>query len=439
MSLLGRILPAAVGAAVVVAVGAYVVYGQQQTEQKQKRARAFQDQPAPVLAARATVADVPIYLDAVGNTRALNTVTVRPQVGGQIVKIAFKEGQDVQKGFVLAEIDPRTYQAQYDQTIAKKAQDEATLANARADLERYTRLAAMNSGWKQQADTQRALVARLEAQVQGDQAAIDNALTMLSYTKIVSPISGRTGIRMVDEGNLVQANDPQGFVVIRQIQPISVLFNLPQQQFQQVSKAFAKGPLRVDALAGDNRTAIDQGTLQVIDNQMDQTTGTIRIKAEFPNANLQLWPGQFINIRVLVDTLKGVVVVPTAAVQRGPQGPFVYVVEADTKVAVRPVTVAQQDDTRAVISDGVKAQDQVVTTGFTRLSNGTRVAVQSGDGEQPSAENTGQTPAAAPEGRRRREGGTEGESKERRRRSETAPATPSATQRTSPLPSHRRR
>ena len=273
MSLLGRILPVAVGAAVVVAVGAYVVYGQQQTEQKQKRARAFQDQPAPVLAARATVADVPIYLDAVGNTRALNTVTVRPQVGGQIVKVAFKEGQDVQKGFVLAEIDPRTYQAQYDQAIAKKAQDEATLANARADLERYTRLAAMNSGSKQQADTQRALVAQLEAQVQGDQAAIDNAMTMLSYTKITSPISGRTGIRMVDEGNLVQANDTQGFVTITQIQPISVLFNLPQQQFQQVNKAFAKGPLRVDALSGDNRTTIDEGTLRVIDNQMDQTTG----------------------------------------------------------------------------------------------------------------------------------------------------------------------
>ena len=427
MSLLGRILPVAVGAAVVIGVGAYVVYGQQQTEQKQRRARLNQDQPAPVLVARASVADVPIYLDAVGNTRALNTVTVRPQVGGQIVKVAFKEGQDVQKGFVLAEIDPRTYQAQYDQAIAKKAQDEATLANARLDLERYTRLAAMNSGSKQQADTQKALVAQLEAQVQGDQAAIDNARTMLSYTKIMSPIDGRTGLRMVDEGNLVQANDTNGIVVITQIRPISVLFNLPQQQFQQVNTAFAKGPLRVDALAGDNKTTIDQGTLQVIDNQMDQTTGTIRMKAEFPNANLQLWPGQFINIRVLVDTLKGVVVVPTAAVQRGPQGPFVYVVEAENKVAVRPITVAQQDDTRAVISDGVKAQDQVVTTGFTRLSNGTRVAVQQSDGGH-SAESTGQTPAAAPEGRRRREGGGEGEGKERRRRSETAPATPSAKQ-----------
>jgi multidrug efflux system membrane fusion protein len=427
---LRRILPTAVGVAVVAAVGLYVMYGQQQQEQKQRRARASQDQPAPVLAARAVVSDVPIYLDAVGNTRALNTVTVRPQVGGQIVKIGFKEGQDVKKGFVLAEIDPRTYQAQYDQAIATKAKDEATLANARIDLDRYVKLAAANSGSKQQADTQRALVAQLEAQVQADTAAIDNARTMLSYTKITSPIDGRTGIRLVDEGNLVQANDTNGIVVITQVKPIAVLFNLPQQQFQQVNAAFSKGPLRVDALGGDNRTTVDQGTLQVIDNQMDQTTGTIRMKAEFPNAKLQLWPGQFINIRVLVDTLQQVVVVPTAAVQRGPQGAFVYVVEPENKVAVRPVTVAQQDDTRAVISDGMKPQEQVVTSGFTRLSNGTRVAVQRGDGEaQPTAENTGQTPpAAAPDGRRKREGGSEGDGKERRRRSENAPAAPSAKQ-----------
>jgi len=227
----------------------------------------------------------------------------------------------------------------------------------------------------------------------------------------------------------VQANDTNGLVVITQVRPVSVLFNLPQQQFQQVNAAFAKGPLRVDAMGADNRTAIDQGTLQVIDNQMDQTTGTIRMKAEFPNTNLQLWPGQFINIRLLVDTLKQVVVVPTAAVQRGPQGAFVYVVEADNKAAVRTITVAQQDDTRAVISDGVKAQEQVVTTGFTRLSNGTRVAVQSSEGEPKAAEATGQTPPAVPpEGRRKREGGTEGDGKERRRRSENAPAAPSAKQ-----------
>src|SRR5215813_12130178 len=255
---LRRILPTAVGVAVVLAVGAYVLHGAQQKEQKQKRAKLFQDQPAPVLVAPARTADVPIYLDAVGNTKALNTVTVRPQVAGQIVKIGFREGQDVTRGFVLAEIDPRTYQAQLDQSVAKKAQDEATLANARIDLERYTKLVAANSGSKQQADTQKAMVAQLEAQVQSDSAAIDNARTMLSYTKITSPIDGRTGIRMVDEGNLVQANDTTGIVVITQVKPISVLFNLPQQQFQQVNAAFSKGELRVDALAADNRTVVDQ-------------------------------------------------------------------------------------------------------------------------------------------------------------------------------------
>src|SRR3954467_5910653 len=254
---LGRILPLVVGIAVVAGVGTYVYTGKQQTEQKQqKQRRAFQDQPAPVLVASAKAADVPVYLDAVGNTKALNTVTVRPQVGGQIVKIGFREGQDVQRGFVLAEIDPRTYQAQLDQAVAKKAQDEATLANARLDLERSTKLAASNSGSKQQADTQKALVAQLEAQVAGDQGAIDNARTMLSYTKITAPFDGRTGLRMVDEGNLVQPSPSSGIVVITQIQPISVVFNLPQQQFGQVNKAFTAGPLAVDALAADGSTKL---------------------------------------------------------------------------------------------------------------------------------------------------------------------------------------
>jgi len=325
--------------------------------------------------------------------------------------------------------------------IAKKAQDEATLANARLDFDRYSRLAASNSGSKQQADTQKALVAQLEAQVQGDTAAIDNARTMLSYTRIIAPIDGRIGLRLVDEGNYVQAGDATGIVVITQIRPIAVLFNLPQQQFSQVNKAFTKGTLQVDAVGTDGRAVVDRGTLQVIDNQMDQTTGTIRMKAEFPNPDLQLWPGQFVNIRVLVETLNQVVTVPTAAVQRGPSGTFVYVIDAESKVAVRPITIAMQDDARAVISDGVKAQEQVVTTGFTRLSNGTRVRVQAGEGEAPDAapgappqksESAPQTSESAPtERRRKREGGGSAENadgKQWRKRSETAPATPSAKQ-----------
>ena len=437
---LRRILPVSVALAVVVAVGGYMYFGQQQQqEQKSRRARAFQDQPAPVLVARAAVSDVPVYLDAVGTTKALNTVTVRPQVDGKLMKLSFVEGQDVKRGDVIAEIDPRTYQAALDQVVAKKAQDEATLANARIDLERYTRLVASNSGSKQQADTQKATVAQLEALVNLDQAAIDNARTIVEYTRIVAPLSGRTGIRQVDEGNIIRASDATGIVTITEIRPISIFFNLPQQQFSQVSKAFAQGSLPVDAIANDGRTVVDRGKLQVIDNQMDQTTGTIRMKAEFPNPELQLWPGQFINIRLLVETLKQVIVVPTASVQRGPNGTFVYVVSPENTVAVRPIAVGQQDDTRAVITTGLKAEEQVVTTGFTRLSNGTKVSVQAGDGQpQPDAKQGApgeaaptagpQAPEPAQPARRRKREGAENTDGKDRRRSENTPGSPSVKQ-----------
>jgi multidrug efflux system membrane fusion protein len=333
--------------------------------------------PVPVLAADAATADVPVYFYGVGTTRALNTVTVRAQVDGKILSINFKEGQDVERGAVLAQIDPAIYQAQLDQAVAKKAQDEAQLANARIDLERYQRLAATNATTRQQADTQKALVAQLEAQVKGDQAAIDNAQTMLNYTTITAPIAARTGIRLVDVGNLVHANDQTGIVMLTQVRPISIIFTLPQQQLGKVNQALAKGPPQVEALGEDNKTVIDRGTLQVVDNQVDQTTGTIRLKAEFPNADLQLWPGQFSNVKLLVDTLSGVVVVPTAAVQRGPNGTFVYVVNDNNTVSVRPVTVGQQDETQAVIESGLQASERVVTTGFSQLTDGSRIEIGS--------------------------------------------------------------
>jgi multidrug efflux system membrane fusion protein len=253
---------------------------------------------------------------------------------------------------------------------------------------------------------------------------------MLSYTKITAPFDGRTGLRLIDEGNLVQANDATGVVVITQIQPISVIFNLPQQQYQQVSKAFAQGTLPVDAVAADGKTVLDRGTLQVIDNQMDQTTGTIRMKAEFPNTQLQLWPGQFVNVRVLVETLRQVVVVPVSAVQRGPNGTFVYALDAESKVAVRAVKVGQQDDTSAVIPEGLKPDERVVTTGFTRLSNGTRVRVQAGEGEA-GASDTPPAPSPAPsERRRKRDGGAGAENTDgkERRRSENTASPPSTRQ-----------
>jgi membrane fusion protein, multidrug efflux system len=383
------------------AVTAAVVYFAQAQQQKQsagKRDRGG-DGPVPVLAAAAKVADVPVYLDGVGTTKALNTVTVRPQVDGKLMRLLFREGQDVERGYVLAEIDPITYQALHDQAKAKKAQDEAQLANARLDLERYNRLVASNSATRQQADTQRAMVAQLEAQVNLDQAAIDNSQAILGYTKIIAPISGRTGIRMVDEGNLLRAGDTNaGIVVITQLKPLSILFSLPQQQIGRVIRASQQGPLKVEALGSDNKTVIDRGTLQVVDNQVDQATGTVKMKAEFPNADLQLWPGQFVNVRLLVETMSSAVVIPTAAVQRGPNGPFIYVVGEDQAVAVRPVTVSLQDETQAVVATGVKPQERVVTTGFARISDGAQVAVS--NAEDTPVPTAGTEPARRGGGRR---------------------------------------
>ena len=332
----------------------------------------------PVLAVAAKVADVPVYLDGVGTARALNTVTVRAQVDGKLLSLSFTEGQDGPKGFLLAKIDPATSQALYDQAVAKKAQDEATLANAKLDLERYLRLAASNAVNKQQLDTQRALVAQLEAQVRSDQAAIDNARTILSYTDIIAPIAGRTGIRLVDEGNLVRGSDTTGIVVITQLRPITVLFNLPQQELPQLTKGLSEGPLTLDAL-GQNGKPIDKGKLLVIDNQVDQTTGTVKLKAEFPNENLQLWPGQFVNVRLLIETLNHIVVVPTAAIQRGPTGTFVYVVRADDTVTVRQVKVKQQNDQEAAVEEGLSTGEIVVTSGFGRLREGEHVTVERPD------------------------------------------------------------
>jgi multidrug efflux system membrane fusion protein len=386
--------------AVVVVGGAAAVWSQIQRPQQVRPGRGgfAGDGPVPVIAAASSRADVPVYLDGVGTVRALNTVTVRAQVEGKLLEVSFKEGQDVKRGQVLARIDPTTYQAQLDQAIAKKSQDEATLANARLDLDRYTRLVASNSVARQQLDTQRATVSQLEALVKLDQAAIDNVKAILQYTTIAAPIDGRTGIRLVDEGNIVRGSDATGIVVITQLRPISVLFTLPQQQLGDVTRALATGAPAVEVFGADNKTVIDRGTLQVVDNQVDQTTGTIKLKGEFPNKDLQLWPGQFVNVRLLIETLQQVVVAPTAAVQRGPTGVFVFVVQPDNTVAVRPVTVSQQNETQAVIATGLQSGERVVTTGFARLTAGTDVIVT--NAEQVPAPDT--EPAAAP--RRRPEG-----------------------------------
>jgi multidrug efflux system membrane fusion protein len=362
------------------------------------------DLPVPVLAATPRVEDVPVYLDGVGSVRALNNVLVRSQVDGKLIAVNFVEGQDVKKGDVLGEIDPVIYQAQYDQAVAKKAQDEAQLANQRLDLARYQQLAATNAGSKQQADTQKAVVAQQEALVKADQAAIDNAAATLGYTKIIAPISGRAGLRQVDQGNIIHASDATGLVILTQLQPIAVQFSLPQQQIVRVNAASAKGALAVDVFGNDGTTVIDTGTLKGIDNQVDPTTGTLKLKAEFPNGSFQLWPGQFVNVRLKVETLPKAIVVPTSAVQRGPAGTFSYVIGDGNIVTAKPVVVTQQNEHDAVIASGLSTSDRVVTTGFANLSDGAKVVI----GKEDS------TPAAdlAPRKRSRAPQANDGQAKD---------------------------
>ena len=443
MSFKGRTISTLIAGLVIAAVaGVYYMPEAQQPRQLQggskggQRGATASSDPVPVIATPAKLADVPVYLDGVGTAKALNTVTVRSQVDGKLIKISFTEGQDVDKGYVLAKIDPVTYQAAYDQTVAKKAQDEAQLANARLDLERYTRLAATNAVNKQQLDTQKAMVAQLEAQIKLDQAAIDNARAILSYTDVIAPITGRTGIRLIDEGNIVKAADASGIVILTQLRPISIFFNLPQQHLPKLNKGFAEAPLAVDAIGPDGKSVLDQGKVVVIDNQVDQTTGTVKLKAEFPNPNLQLWPGQFVNVRVLMDTRRQVVVVPTAAIQRGPNGTLVYVLRDDSTVTVRPVKLSQQDEIQSVIDAGLQAGERVITTGFARLTEGTAVTVSSAEdsgdaarSNQPRAEGTGggrpeDTGQAAPGSPRRRDAAGGGRATEKRNpRSGAPPAT----------------
>lgn len=396
-----RLLRWLVGLTILVLIAAgigWVLMGQAPPASSQRMRRGAQmgNQPIPVLALAARQADVPIRLDTVGTVQALNTVTVRPQVDGQLIWIGFREGQDVRKGDLLAQIEPATYKAALDQAEAKKAQDQANLANARIDFERYSRLARTDYATKQQADTQRALVQQLEAQVRADQAAIDTAKTQLGYATITAPIDGRTGFRLVDEGNLVGASTTEGIVVITQMQPIAAIFTLPQQFLAQVNAAAAAGPVPAEAMGSDNRTVLDRGRLEVVDNQVDPTTGTVKMKATFPNADRQLWPGQFINVRLQVGMREDAVVVPSAAVQRGPNGPVVYQVQEGDKVALKDVTVVQQDETQAVIGKGLDAGARVVTSGFSRLTNGSQVVVS----EPGATPTSGTVPAAAQPPRR---------------------------------------
>jgi multidrug efflux system membrane fusion protein len=317
--------------------------------------------------------DVPVHLDGLGTVQAFYTVTITPRVDGELQSLGFVEGQMVKPGDVLAKIDPRPFQAALDQAIAVKNKDSAQLGNARRDLERYVTLAPQDFTSQQTLETQRALVAQLEAQVSGDQAVIDNARTQLDYTTIKSPIRGRTGIRMVDPGNNVHAAAGTGIVVVTQLQPISVIFTLPEEVLLAVNEALARGPLPVTAMSRDGKTTLDTGTVGLVDNLIDQTTGTIRLKATFANKENKLWPGEFVNARVLARTRRGVLTIPSAAVQHGPKGVFAYVVKADSTLEARPLELGEEGGAVTVVEKGLQEGERVTTSNQYRLQPGLRI------------------------------------------------------------------
>jgi membrane fusion protein, multidrug efflux system len=337
----------------------------------------------PVTAAPVQKADFPVYLTGLGTVQGFNTVLVRTRVDGQIDKIAFKEGQQVKQGDLLAEIDPRPFQAALDQAKAKKAQDEANLANANLDLQRYTRLGEFAT--RQQTDTQRSTVAQLTAQIAADDAAIFNAQTQLDYTQVKSPISGIAGLRQVDIGNIVNASTQTGIVTIAQIEPIAVIFTAPEEQLSDINEAQSKQPLKVIAITTDGKKPLAEGTLAVVNNQVDATSGTIRLKAVFDNKNHALWPGQSVSTRLLVKTLKDATVVPDEAIQHGNEGLYAYVVNQDNMAELRKVKVSQSIDGRSVVDSGLAPGEQAITAGQYKVQPGTLVstAVASTDSAQP--------------------------------------------------------
>lgn len=340
----------------------------------------------PITAGVVQQQDFALYLTGIGTVQAFNTVTVKARVDGQLVKVAFTEGQDVKAGDVLAQIDPRPFEAQLAQARAQKARDEAQLANARRDLERFSNLAAREFASRQSVDAQRTLVEQLTAAIQGDQAAIDNAQVQLGYTTISSPIDGRTGIRLVDMGNMVHANDAGGLVVITQIRPIAAIFTLPQDVLDQVTRAQAAGgSLKVVAYKRDDTTQLAEGTLALVDNQIDPATGTIRLKAIFPNTDNALWPGLFVNVHLQLGVLPNAVTVPAQVVQRGPNGTYAYVIKSDRTVEMRPVKIGQMRDGIILIEQGLAPGDHVVVDGQYRLRPGSHVDIRSTDARPGSS------------------------------------------------------
>ncbi|MCX5496378.1 efflux RND transporter periplasmic adaptor subunit [Kaistia dalseonensis] len=333
--------------------------------------------PVPVQVATAATADVPVYLTGLGTVQAYNTVTVKTRIDGELQQVLFREGQDVKKGDLLAIIDPRSYQAALQQAQAKLDQDKADLANAQLILARYADLQKGGFSTVQDYDTQKSVVQQLQAQIVQDQSAIAVANTALSYTQITAPLDGRTGLRLIDQGNIVYSTDTTGLVVVTQLQPISVIATVPEQAQPAVAAALASGTVVAEALPRGGDTALDVGSLTLMDNQIDPASGTLKLKATFPNSQNRLWPGQFVNLRLTLRVEKNVTTVPSAALQRGPDGYLVYAIQPDGTVQPRAVQPGQIAEGTAIVKSGLARGDRVVTAGQYGLRPGVRVKIQS--------------------------------------------------------------
>jgi membrane fusion protein, multidrug efflux system len=373
---LRRIVYVAAGLAVVALVAGVAVSRLKGT------ARAAPTPSVPVVATAAGQRDVPIYSDALGTVLALNTVSIRAQVTGQIVSINFRQGQDVRAGEVLAKIDPAPFQASLDQAMAKKAQDQAQLIDAEKDLARFKTLVVKDAETQQNVDSQQAKVDQFKAMIAGDQGAIEAAQTQLNYTTITAPIDGVVGFRQIDIGNIIHTTDANPLTVLTQIKPCVAIFTLPQDALGPVREAMLRGSVEVLAFDQNDAEQIAQGHLLLIDNQIDQSTSTIRLKAEFPNQDERLWPGEFVHVRILLTTRKDAVTIPPVAVQRGPDGLYVWVIKPDNTVQLRPINAQTVDDKTAIVSKGLSAGERVVVDGQSRLDEGTHVNIRTGTSGQ---------------------------------------------------------